>query len=134
MFKLTLVTPEKRVVISQEIDEATVPAFKGELNILPGHAPLITTLVPGVIKYKIKGGKDFKASISWGYLNVSPEGLNVLAETVETQDEINFAESKAEVKNIEKRLTTETVDDETYRHLQEKLAHEKARQLLENLK
>lgn len=131
MFKLTLVTPEKRVVIAQEIEEATVPAHKGELNILPGHAPMITTLVPGVIKYKMKGDKYFKASISWGYLNVSPEGLNVLAETVETADEIDFAASKADQKKIEARMMTETLDDETWKHLQEKLAHEKARQVLE---
>lgn len=131
MFKLTLVTPEKRVVISQEILEATVPAYKGELNILPGHAPLITTLVPGVMKYKLKAGGEFRASISWGYCNVSPEGLNVLAETVEAPAEIDFEASKNEVQKIEKRMTTETLDDDTYRHLQEKLAHEKARQTLE---
>jgi F-type H+-transporting ATPase subunit epsilon len=131
MFKLTLVTPEKRVVISQEILEATVPAHKGELNILPGHAPLITTLVPGVMKYKLKSGGEFRASISWGYCNVSAEGLNVLAETVELAPEIDFVGSKAEVQKIEKRLLTETLDDETWRHLQEKLAHEKARQVLE---
>jgi F-type H+-transporting ATPase subunit epsilon len=131
MFKLTLVTPEKRVVISQEITEATVPAHKGELNILPGHAPLITTLVPGVMKYKLKAGGEFKASISWGYCNVSPEGINVLAETVEMFQEIDFAASKIELEKIEKRLLTETLDDETWRHLQEKQAHEKARQVLE---
>jgi F-type H+-transporting ATPase subunit epsilon len=131
MFKLTLVTPEKRVVISQDILEATVPAHRGELNILPGHAPLITTLVPGVMKYKPKSGGEFKASISWGYCNVSPEGLNVLAETVEVANEIDFAASKAEAIKIEKRLLTETLDEETHRHLQEKLAHEKARQILE---
>jgi F-type H+-transporting ATPase subunit epsilon len=131
MFKLTLVTPEKRVVISQEILEATVPAHKGELNILPGHAPLITTLVPGVMKYKLKTGGELKASISWGYCNVSPEGLNILAETVETAQEIDFATSKSEIVKIESRLLLETLDEETYRHLQEKLAHEKARQILE---
>lgn len=131
MFKFTLVTPEKRIVLSQEIEEATVPAHKGELNILPGHAPMITTLVPGVIRYKLKGGKEFIASISWGYLNVSPEGLNVLAETVETAEEIDFSVSKIEIQKIEKRLMTETLDDDNWKHLQEKLAHEKARQVLE---
>lgn len=131
MFKLNLVTPEKRVVISQEITEATVPAHKGELNILPGHSPLITTLVPGVMKYKLKSGGEFKASISWGYCNVSPEGLNVLAETVELAQEIDFAASKVEGQKIEKRMLTETLDDDTWRHLNEKLAHEKARQILE---
>lgn len=134
MFKLTLVTPEKRVVISQEILEATVPAYKGELNILPGHSPLVTTLVPGIMSYKLKAGGEFKASISWGYCNVSPEGLNILAESVETSDEIDYAASKAEIVAIEKRLVSEALDDESYKHLQDKLAHEKARQVLQGNK
>ena len=55
MFKLTIVTPEKRILVGQEVEEVTVPAFKGELNILPGHAPLMTTLETGVMKWKLKG-------------------------------------------------------------------------------
>ena len=95
--KLTLVTPEKRVLLGQEVTEVTLPAFKGELNILPGHEPLVTTLVPGIIHYKTKDGANVAASISWGYCNISPEGVNVLAETVEVATEIDYKTAKEEL-------------------------------------
>ena len=92
--KLTLVTPGKRIVLGEEVSEITLPAFMGELNILPGHQPLITTLTPGVIRYKLKDGIEVAASISWGYCNISPEGVNVLAETVESANDIDFEATK----------------------------------------
>lgn len=131
--KLTLVTPEKRVLIGQEVLEVTLPAYKGELNILAGHQPLITTLVPGIIRYKLKDGTDSMASISWGYCNISPEGINVLAETVEFASEIDYAVAKQDLAQIEKRLLTETLDDETLKHLTDKSEHSKARLRMQNI-
>jgi len=131
--KLTLVTPEKRVLIGQEVTEVTLPAFKGELNILPGHQPLITTLVPGIIRYKSKEGGEVTASISWGYCNISPEGVNVLAETVETGSEIDYKSAQTELSQIEKRLLTETLDDDTLKHLTDKAEHSRARLRMQNL-
>lgn len=131
--KLTLVTPEKRVLVGHEVTEVTVPAFKGELNVLPGHQPLITTLAPGIIRYKKTDGTEMSASISWGYCYISPEGVNVLAETVETASEIDYKAAKEELTQIEKRLLTETLDDDSLRHLQDKADHSKARLRMENL-
>lgn len=131
--KLTLVTPEKRVLIGQEVTEVTLPAFKGELNILPGHQPMMTTLVPGVIRYKLQGGKEQAASISWGYCNISPEGINVLAEMVEAASEIDFNKAKSDIALAEQRMLTETLDDKSWKVLQENLAHSKARLKMEGL-
>lgn len=129
--KLTLVTPEKRILIGQEVVEVTLPAFKGELNILPGHQPMMTTLVPGVIRYKVSGGVEAAASISWGYCNISPEGVNVLAETVESANEIDFASARRELAEAEKKMLTETMDDDSWKHVQEKVSHSKARLRME---
>jgi len=131
--KLTVVTPEKRFLLGQEVTEVTLPAFKGELNILPGHQPLITTLVPGIIRYKTKEGTEISASISWGYCNISPEGVNVLAETVEIASEIDYKTAKEDLVLGEKRMLTETMDDDTWRHLQDKMEHSKARLRMENI-
>ncbi len=130
--KLTLVTPEKRVLLGQEVTEVTLPAFKGELNILPGHEPLVTTLVPGIIHYKTKDGSDVAASISWGYCNISPEGVNVLAETVEIASEIDYKTAKEDLAQAQKRMLTETLDDDAWKHLQDKVDHSKARLRMEN--
>lgn len=131
--KLTLVTPEKRVLIGQEVTEVILPAHKGELNILPGHTPMITTLVPGIIRYKLSAGGEKAASISWGYCNISPEGVNVLAETVESASEIDFMAAKSDLAQAEKRMLTETLDDEAWRHIQDKVSHSKARIKMESI-
>lgn len=125
--KLTLVAPEKRVLVGQEVTEVTLPAYKGELNILPGHQPLVTTLVPGVIRYKGSDGKEHAASISWGYCNISPDGVNVLAETVETVNEIDFHVVRNEIAAAEMRMLTETLDDKAWKKLQREVSHSKAR-------
>lgn len=129
--KLTLVTPGKRIVLGEEVSEITLPAFMGELNILPGHQPLITTLTPGVIRYKLKDGIEVAASISWGYCNISPEGVNVLAETVESANDIDFEATKEDLLIIERSMLTDTLDDDNWKHLQEKSAHTKAKLQME---
>ena len=97
---LTLVTPEKKLLTGTEIDEIIVPGNKGQLDILPGHSPLVTTLSSGVLKYKLKGDSEYKAvAISWGYCEVTPVGVEVLAETAETPDELEQTRVK-EAKNL----------------------------------
>ncbi len=86
---LTLVTPEKKVVTDFEIDEIIVPGANGEMEVLPGHAPMVTTLRVGLLRYKAKGASEFKpVAISWGYCEVYPKGVKILAETAETPEEL----------------------------------------------
>lgn len=125
--KLTLVAPEKKFVVGQEVTSITLPAYKGELNILPGHQPMVTTLVPGVVRYKVKDGKEQVASISWGYCNISPDGVNVLAETVETAGDVDFTAVRNDIAMAEMRMLTETLDDRAWKDLQKFVAHSKAR-------
>ena len=122
MFKLTLVTPEKRLVIDQEIDEVTVPAFRGELNILPGHAPLITTLETGVLKYKLKGQAEQKMAISWGYCQVSPLGVNILAEYAAAATDLQIEDLKRALAAAELRLSTESLNEEQWADTQREVA------------
>ena len=115
MFKLNLLTPERKAVYDQEITEVTVPASSGEITILPGHASLITTLGTGVMKYKIKGNdRTQKAMISWGYCEVVPGEVNVLAEFMQTEDEVVVADAQASLNKAEKKLATESLSDSDY--------------------
>lgn len=105
MFTLTVVTPEKKLLANQEIEEVFVPGFRGELNILPGHAPLMTTLRPGILRYRLKGeSKIHAAAVSVGYAQVNPTGVNVLAETAERPDELD-----AEIVDVELREATQAL-------------------------
>lgn len=126
MFKLNLVTPEKSIVTGSEIDEVSVPAHRGVLDILPGHAPLMTTLEPGVLSYRLKGEEAKKVIISWGYCQVSPEGVNVLAELATEPSEINIEKANAAIKSLEARLLGETLDDENWARVQHDLARARA--------
>lgn len=129
MFKMTLVTPEKKIVVDQEIDEVTVPAFRGELNILPGHAPLITTLTTGVLRYKLKGQEEQKMSISWGYVQVNPLGVNILADYAELPSDLRMEELKKALADNEKKLGEQTLTDEEWDQAQREV--ERARTGLE---
>ena len=115
MFKLNVLTPERKAVFDQEITEVSVPAHSGEMTILPGHSPLITTLGTGILKYKIKNqDKTFKALVSWGYCEVSPEGVNVLAEFMQNPEEITAEGAQASLNTAEKKLVTEVLNDKDY--------------------
>jgi len=127
MFKLNLVTPEKKVAVDLEILFVTVPAFKGEVDILPGHTPFVTTLETGVLTYKAKGGdKIFKAVVSWGYCEVSPEGVNILADFIQTPEEIVVEESKKQLEANVKKLGTEVLSDEQFNIAQAEVARARA--------
>lgn len=126
MFKLNFATPDKKIVTDQELEEISLPAYAGELNILPGHAPLMTTLEAGILRYRLKNGETARVAIGWGYCQVSPEAVNVLAETAMGTDEIDVKEVQDLLKTQEERLATEALDDADWKHLQNDIARLKA--------
>lgn len=114
MFTLDFVTPEQKIVFGQELEEITIPANRGELNILPGHAPLMTTLQPGKLTYKLKSGESKTIAISWGYAQVSPTGVHVLAEAVIDPATAASKGSLQALKLLEDRLLSESLNDEDW--------------------
>ena len=112
-FQLTLVTPTKKIVEQAPLLEVFVPAFKGELEILPGHAPLVTTLSVGVLKYKLEGWTETrKVAISWGYCEVTADGqVNILAETAEGAEDIDLKRAEASRADALTRLASVTYDE-----------------------
>lgn len=116
MFKLNVLTPERKAVFDKEITEVTVPAHSGEITVLPGHAPLVSTLGTGVLKYKVKGqDKTYKAILSWGYCEVVPQGVNVLAEFMRMPEEVNVEAAQKELTAAEKKLATEVLSDNDFK-------------------
>lgn len=105
MFELTVVTPTKKIVANAEMEEVFVPAFRGELNIYPGHSPLVSTLTEGVLRYKLKGEtEDTAVAISWGYVEVTPSGVQILAETAEAKEDIDLSRAEEALKKSEDTL------------------------------
>ena len=126
MFKLNLVTPEKKIVTDQELEDITLPAFAGELNILPGHAALMTTLEPGILSYRLKNGDTAKYAISWGYCQVSSEGVSVLAENAMAAAEVDVKVVREHLAHFETKLANEMLDDPEYNKVQHEIGRLKA--------
>jgi F-type H+-transporting ATPase subunit epsilon len=126
MFKLNFATPERAVVTNQEMEEVTVPAFAGELNILPGHSPLMTTLDAGILSYKLKDGKTYRAAISWGYCQISADGVNVLAENAAYANEVDVNTLKQHLKDNESKILNETLSDVDWKKANHEIARLRA--------
>ncbi len=86
-FQLEIVTPAK-LVVKDAAEEAQIPGLSGYLGILPGHAPLITELAVGVITYKANGAAH-TLSVAWGFAEVLPDKVTILAEAAERPREID---------------------------------------------
>lgn len=128
MFVLSLVTPEKKLVTDLEIEEVLVPGFKGQLDILPGHAPLMTTLGSGVVKYRLKNETKYEmVAVSWGYAEVHPEGVIILAEAAEAAEEIDRARAEAGLKHAEEKLLDPFLEADQVEVWRRKIAEEQAR-------
>lgn len=109
-FQLEIVTPEK-LVVRDTADEIQIPGRNGYIGVLPGHAPLITELGAGEISYRV-GGQLHRFSLAWGFAEVLPDKVTVLAETVEPADEIDVSRAQQSLKKAEDLLKTAQSEEE----------------------
>jgi F-type H+-transporting ATPase subunit epsilon len=102
-FQLEIVTPEKKVV-EAAAEEAQIPGKNGYLGILPGHAPLITELAVGEITYR-ENASEQRLAVAWGFAEVLPDKVTILAETAERPSEIDVERARKAKERAEQRLT-----------------------------
>lgn len=101
-FQLEIVTPTK-LLVKEAAEEAQIPAVNGYLGILPGHAPLISELGVGEITYKTSG-TTHTLSVAWGFVEVLPDKVTILAEAAEHPQEIDTARAQKAKERAEDRL------------------------------
>jgi F-type H+-transporting ATPase subunit epsilon len=89
-FQFDLVSPEK-LLFSGEVTQVDVPGSEGDFGVLAGHAPMVTTLRPGILVVYRDGGDDgeLRVVVNGGFAEVSPTGLTVLADMAVPQDEFD---------------------------------------------
>jgi F-type H+-transporting ATPase subunit epsilon len=102
-FHLTVLTPE-RMVLEQDVYSIVAPGSAGYLGVLRNHAPLITTLVPGKLTVKDLGQKPTVYAIGGGFLEVSRNHVTILADTLESPEEIDLDDALRNRDLAEKRL------------------------------
>lgn len=121
-----LVSPAK-LLFSGDVASVQIPGTEGEMGIFPGHAPVLSTLKPGVVVVDKGSGAPEKIFVRGGFAEVNPKGLIVLAEVAIPVAELNPAALAQQIKNAEEDLT-DAKDDETRRKASENLEHLKALQ------
>ena len=118
-----LVSPE-RLLLSDDVDAVEIPGTEGDMGILPGHAPVLSTLRPGVVTVT-RGGKAERIFVRGGFAEVNPQGLTVLAEVAIPIAELDAAKIAEQIKNAEDDVN-DAKTDETRRRAQENLDHLRA--------
>jgi F-type H+-transporting ATPase subunit epsilon len=101
-FQLEIVTPEK-LVMKDVAEEMQIPGKNGYLGILPGHAPLITELAVGEISYR-NGASTHRLAVAWGFAEVLPDKVTILAEIAERAAEIDVKRAAQAKERAEQRL------------------------------
>jgi F-type H+-transporting ATPase subunit epsilon len=107
-FQLEIVTPAK-LLVKEAAEEAQIPGLSGYLGILPGHAPLITELGVGVITYKASGATH-NLAVAWGFAEVLPDKLTILAEAAERPQEIDTGRAQKAKERAEELLKSNRPD------------------------
>ena len=109
-FKFELVSPE-RLLVSGNVEQVIVPGSEGEMTVLAHHAPLLTTLKPGLLDIGFPGGGEHQRYfVRGGFAEVSPAGLTVLAETAIDLVELDATQLAQAVKDAEEDLADATDD------------------------
>jgi F-type H+-transporting ATPase subunit epsilon len=112
-FQLEIVTPEK-MVVRDVAEEAQIPGKDGYLGILPGHAPLISELAVGEITYR-NGNTMHHLAVAWGFAEVLPDKVTILAETAERAGEIDASRAQAAKQRAEASLATSATEEDFQR-------------------
>jgi F-type H+-transporting ATPase subunit epsilon len=100
--QLEIVTPE-RLVVKDSVDDVQIPGVSGYLGILPGHAPLITEIGVGEISYH-SSGRLSRLAVAWGFAEILPDKVTILAETAEKSEEIDVQRAQAAMARAEEVL------------------------------
>ena len=117
--QLEVVTPERRV-LAEAVNSVTVPGRNGDMQILPGHAALISELQTGVLAYN-QGGTTQQLHVSGGFIEVNNDKVSVLAEIAERPEEIDAARARLAREHTEKQLSSWSGSEEDFEKARAKL-------------
>ena len=106
--QLQIVSAE-RSLLNERVDEVEIPGAEGYFGVLPGHTPLLAQLGAGELWYRQRQETHY-LSIAFGFAEVEPDRVTILAEIAERADEIDIARAEAAKRRAEERLSKPVVD------------------------
>jgi F-type H+-transporting ATPase subunit epsilon len=105
---LEIVTPD-RAVVHDNVDEVEVPGSEGYFGVLPGHTPMLAALKVGILWYR-KGAEKTYLSVAFGFAEVMPDRVIVLAQIAERAEEVDVDRAQAARQRAEQRLASHDRD------------------------
>ena len=121
-----LVSPAK-LLFSGDVASVNIPGTEGDMTIMPMHAPVLSTLRPGIVVVTKDSGAPEKIFVRGGFAEVNAKGLTVLAETAIASGDLDAGALAAQIKSAEDEVAA-AKDDESKRRANENLDHLKGLQ------
>ena len=104
-----LIVSADRSLVNETVDEVEIPGFDGYFGVLPGHTPLLAVLQVGELWYR-QGQEKHYLLIAFGFAEVQPDRVTILAQTAEKADEIDLARAEQAKKRAEERIARPAAD------------------------
>ncbi len=101
-FHFELVSPQK-LLFSGDVEQVDLPGAEGYFGVLANHAPMVTTLRPGILTLHVAGGQQ-KIVVLGGFAEVSKDGLTVLANTADALEDVDRGMVAARIEELESRI------------------------------
>ena len=98
-----------RSLVNETVDEVEIPGSDGYFGVLPGHTPLLAVLQVGELWYR-QGQEKHYLAIAFGFAEVLPDRVTILAQIAEKAEEIDLARAEAAKKRAEERVSSQTID------------------------
>jgi len=113
-FLLELVSPE-RLLLSRQVEMATIPAIEGEMGVLPGHSPMMVGLRGGVIRVQENGAESERLFVAGGFAEVTSERCTVLADEATPVGSLSRAEAERRLREAEEAMAATSAEDSVER-------------------
>lgn len=110
LFKFELVSPE-RLLVSEQVEAVVIPGTEGELTVMARHAPLMTTVKPGVVTVQFGDGRTDRYVVFGGFADIVPEGCTLLAESAVSVADVNRDDISQRIQEAREDLA-DAKDDE----------------------
>ncbi len=123
LLKFELVSPEK-LLMSADVQSVVIPGAEGDFGVFVNHAPVLSTMRPGIVDITTADGKNERIFVRGGFAEVNPTGLTVLAEQAVNMDEMDAAALAQHIKNAQEDVNDATSDAKK----------QKAQEMLDQLK
>jgi F-type H+-transporting ATPase subunit epsilon len=110
-YKFELVSPE-RLLISEQVESVVIPGTEGEMTVMANHAPVMTTVKPGVVTVNPVSGGEQRYVVFGGFADILPEGCTLLAESAVAVKDIDRADLARRIQEA-KEDVSDARDDES---------------------